>query len=97
MLVAEARRTESGFTFKVSPDELGADDFLASTEGAENRLEITLRDGAAVRLKGLGAGRVPTATAIFADMLDHARVIDEEREACDLNLHDRLMTTRVTA
>jgi homoserine dehydrogenase len=97
VLIAEARRTDSGFSFKVCPHELGADEFLARTEGAENRLEIILRDGAVVRLQGLGAGRVPTATAIFADMVEHARVIDEELEACERRPKHRVMTGRVTA
>jgi len=34
--------------------------------------EITTADGVIVALQGLGAGRVPTATAVFADLLEHA-------------------------
>jgi homoserine dehydrogenase len=82
-LIAEARRTEGGFSFKVSPHNLNCDEFLAGTRGAENRLEITMRDGSLVRLRGEGAGRVPTATSMFADVLEHARVIDAERGMVD--------------
>ncbi len=71
-LTAEAQRTEAGFRYSVAPRELAPDDFLAGARGAENRLEIATRDGAVLRLRGLGAGRVPTATAVFADLLEHA-------------------------
>jgi homoserine dehydrogenase len=76
VLLAAAHRTESGFSFAVQPMDLQGDEFLAGATGAENRLEIVTRAGEIVRLKGLGAGGVPTATAVFADILDHAWVID---------------------
>jgi len=78
VLIAEAQRTDTGFEFKVAPCVLAADEFLAGACGAENRLEITASDGATVRLQGLGAGRLPTATAVFADVLEHALVIDSK-------------------
>jgi homoserine dehydrogenase len=71
-LTAVAERTEGGFRYSVAPRLLLATDFLAGARGAENRLEITTGDGAIVALQGLGAGRVPTATAVFADLLEHA-------------------------
>lgn len=77
-LVAEAERTADGFRYRVSPQILEETDFLASTRGAENRLEITTVDGTVHRLQGAGAGRVPTATAVFADVLDHARIVESD-------------------
>jgi homoserine dehydrogenase len=77
-LVGEAHRAERGFSYAVAARELAADDFLAGARGAENRLEIALEDCTTVRLHGLGAGRVPTATALFADLLEHAWVIEAE-------------------
>jgi homoserine dehydrogenase len=74
-LTAVAERTERGFRYSVEPRLLAATDFLAGARGAENRLEITTADGAIIALQGLGAGRVPTATAVFADLLDHAAAL----------------------
>jgi homoserine dehydrogenase len=74
-LTAVAERTEGGFRYSVAPRLLLATDFLAGARGAENRLEITTGDGAIVALQGLGAGRVPTATAVFADLLEHAAAL----------------------
>jgi homoserine dehydrogenase len=77
-LVAEAWATETGFTYMVRPRLLPLEDFLADTRAAQNRLEISLSDGRLVTLQGLGAGRIPAATAVFADLLEHARVIESE-------------------
>jgi homoserine dehydrogenase len=74
-LTAVAERTGGGFRYSVAPRLLLATDFLAGARGAENRLEITTGNGAIVALQGLGAGRVPTATAVFADLLDHAAAL----------------------
>jgi homoserine dehydrogenase len=74
-LTAVAERTEGGFRYSVAPRLLLAADFLAGARGAENRLEITTGDGGIVALQGLGAGRVPTATAVFADLLEHASAL----------------------
>jgi homoserine dehydrogenase len=79
-LVAEAERTATGFTYRVAPVALPVNHFLAGTRGAENRLEITTADGTVTRLQGLGAGRIPTATAVFADVLEHVRVIEAEQQ-----------------
>lgn len=80
-LVAEAERAECGYSYRVGPQALASDDFLAEARGAENRLEIMCADGTVHRLSGLGAGRVPTATAVFADVLEHARILEEDELA----------------
>jgi homoserine dehydrogenase len=79
-LVAEAERVTHGFTFRVALVALPLDDFLAGARGAENRLQIITTDGVVTTLRGLGAGRIPTATAILADLLEHVRIIEDERQ-----------------
>ncbi len=82
-LVAEAVRTDAGFRYSVAPRELSVNDFLAGARGAENRLEVTTDDGSITALRGLGAGRVPTATAVFADLLEHASVLRTQTQLRD--------------
>jgi homoserine dehydrogenase len=77
--VAQAERTDTGFSYRVELRALPLTDFLAETRAATNRLEITTEDGGVVTIQGLGAGRVPTATAVFADLLEHARVIEAQQ------------------
>ncbi len=85
-LVAEAHRTLSGFDYRVGLRTLPADDYLAGTHGVGNRIEVTVQDGEQIRVSGLGAGRIPTATAVFADVLEHLRVI--EADAMDSDAPD---------
>jgi len=80
VLLAVAERIGGGFRYSVEPRLVPATDFLAGARGAENRLEITTGDGAVVALRGLGAGRVPTATAVFADLLEHASALQPVRK-----------------
>jgi homoserine dehydrogenase len=75
-LVAEAQATPTGFTYRIAPRVLALTDFLADTHGAGNGLEIVMSDGRVLTLRGLGAGRVPAATAMFADLLEHVGVIE---------------------
>ncbi len=74
-LVATAERDHGA---QVSPEWLDQSDYLAQARGAENRLEVTTRDGEVHRVAGLGAGRYPTATAILADLLDVSMAVREE-------------------
>jgi homoserine dehydrogenase len=69
-LIAKISRTGTGVAAHVAPVTLSPTDFLAGAKGAENRVEITLTDKRIIRLKGLGAGRSPTSTAVFGDVLD---------------------------
>jgi homoserine dehydrogenase len=79
-LVAEAMAGREGFNSRVVLHRLPTSDFLAGARGAENRLEITTVEGRLIELAGLGAGRFPTATAMFADILEHALLIDRREE-----------------
>lgn len=46
---------------------------LAGAKNEENRFLVTLSDGQVHALQGKGAGRWPTAAAVFADMMDIRR------------------------
>ena len=70
LLVAEISRRGSQVAARVAPTILSPTDFFAGTQGCENRVEITLANNRIIRLKGLGAGRSPTATAVFGDVLN---------------------------
>ncbi len=66
---------EGGQThYSVKLDPLPTDAFLAGARGPENRFVLKLADGSEQRISGLGAGRWPTAEAMFADLLDLHRL-----------------------
>ncbi len=60
--------------FSVRLVSLKQDDFLAGARGPENRFRIVFADGQEQTISGLGAGRWPTAEAMFADLLDLHRL-----------------------
>ena len=73
--VSEIRRDGKGrVSASVSLKALPAEHYLAGARGAQNRLLITLQDGQSLALRGLGAGRWPTAEAVMADILDIHRL-----------------------
>jgi homoserine dehydrogenase len=72
----EAHRSGKWFRYSVTLRSLPSDDFLAGARDAENRLEIETQSGELMRVTELGAGRIPTSTAVFAGVLEHARVLD---------------------
>jgi homoserine dehydrogenase len=59
---------------QVGLQQLFPDDFLASCNAEENRLEIRSARGQMKRLQGLGAGRLPTTASVMADILQLVRV-----------------------
>jgi homoserine dehydrogenase len=63
---------DGNFSVHVAP--LPQDAFLAGARGPENRFRLVFADGQEVLLSGLGAGRWPTAEAMFADLLDLHRL-----------------------
>ena len=69
-LVGTVKRTPKGALARVRCQILDSDHVLASVRGAENAIEIRLADGRVELLRGLGAGRWPTAHAVMADIRD---------------------------
>ena len=56
-------------------EALPADHPLAGARNEENRFLVTDRDGAVHAVYGKGAGRWPTAAAVFADVMDLQRAL----------------------
>jgi homoserine dehydrogenase len=48
---------------------------LAGAHNEENRFLVTCADGTVTKVLGKGAGRWPTATAVFADVMDAQRAL----------------------
>lgn len=69
-LVAEANRVPGGVELRVEPRELSADDPLALAKGETNALRIRGRALGELYLIGKGAGGLPTATAVLADVIE---------------------------
>jgi homoserine dehydrogenase len=71
-LLAVARLTASGLELRVSPTlvKLGAP--LADVRGAYNAVTVVGDAVGRVFFQGLGAGQLPTASAVVADMIDTA-------------------------
>ncbi|GAB4519656.1 MAG: hypothetical protein Tsb0010_03950 [Parvularculaceae bacterium] len=55
-------------------EALPPDHFLAGARNEENRIVVTLSNGEAVKISGKGAGRWPTAEAVFADAMSAWRM-----------------------
>jgi homoserine dehydrogenase len=90
-LIAEILRTDNAVTASVVPRLLSPSDFLAGAKGAENRVEIAFADKRTIRLKGIGAGRSPTTTAVFGD------VLNVWRDHCELHHAAENRSTRRSA
>lgn len=69
-LVAECEATPDGVVASVSPVALTCDSDLGRTEGAGNRILIETGEAGSYSLAGPGAGGMPTASALLADVLD---------------------------
>lgn len=72
--VGAVRRDGNGVKLSVKLVALPQDSFLAGARGPENRFKLSFADGSERRVSGLGAGRWPTAEAMFADLLDLHRL-----------------------
>jgi homoserine dehydrogenase len=69
-LIAEARRIPGGVELRVEPRELERDDLLAAAREETNAVRIRGRALGELLLMGKGAGAMPTATAVLADVVD---------------------------
>lgn len=85
-IVATVVRDGGATIATVEPRVLDADHPFAHTRNEHNRVIITRADGTQSVVHGKGAGRWPTAEAVFADLLDLTRgplaaIADLEEEA----------------
>jgi homoserine dehydrogenase len=71
-LIAEAQRVPGGVEVRVEPRELAHDDPLANARDETNAVRIRGRALGELLLVGRGAGAMPTATAVLADVIDQA-------------------------
>lgn len=76
-LIAEIKKTESGFKASVEPCELSLNHAFASINGAGNCLLIKEKDGRQRFVSATGAGRYPTTEAVIADLFDLYRLHQE--------------------
>ncbi len=82
-LIATARRTPEGIVGTVEPRLVDAHSPFADLPGSANGLLIRTSDGATSFVRGLGAGRWPTAQSVVADLLDLRRELRATRPALD--------------
>jgi homoserine dehydrogenase len=71
-LLAVARRTEEGLDLRVHPALVSCEDPLASVHGVTNAVAVEGHAVGRVLLIGRGAGQMPTASAVVADIVDAA-------------------------
>ena len=75
-LIARAKRSGNEIIASVAPEVPPPGSFLREAKGAENRIEIELKDGQVMRLRGQGAGRWPTAVSVVGDLHEVARLVE---------------------
>jgi homoserine dehydrogenase len=71
-LLATARLNNGQLEASVQPTLIQSDRALAQTNGADNIVTITGNALGRLRLAGAGAGQMPTASAVVADIVDYA-------------------------
>jgi len=74
-LLAIARNTDGRVEMRVHPTLIPANHVLASVKGAYNAVHIHGNAVGNIMLYGLGAGMMPTGSAVAADLIDLARDI----------------------
>ncbi len=74
-LLAIARNNDSRLEMRVHPTLIPAGHVLASVKGAYNAVHIHGNAVGNIMLYGLGAGMMPTGSAVVADLIDLARDI----------------------
>jgi homoserine dehydrogenase len=72
-LVATGRRTADGFELRVHPTLLEKHHPLASVSGVFNGVLVEADAAGRLMFYGRGAGQMPTASAVVADVIDAAR------------------------
>ncbi len=75
-LLAITRRSERGIELRVHPTLIPAERLLANVEGAMNAVLVSGDAVGPTLYYGQGAGELPTASAVVADLVDVARALD---------------------
>lgn len=76
-----ARRSEQGVELRVHPTLIPADRLIANVNGVMNAVMVNGDAIGDTLYYGAGAGMEPTASAVIADIIDVARVMDAAPEA----------------
>ncbi len=71
-LLATSRLAKGRLEVSVQPTLVRADSAVAMTGGADNIVAIEGDAVARIRFSGAGAGQMPTASAVMADLIDYA-------------------------
>ena len=77
-LLGIARRRESGIELRVHPTLIPTKRLIANVEGVMNAVLVKGDAVGATLYYGAGAGASPTASAVIADLVDVARLIDTD-------------------
>jgi homoserine dehydrogenase len=79
-LLGITRRRESGIELRVHPALVPIDRLLASVEGAMNAVQVYGDAVGGTLYYGQGAGELPTASAVVADLVDVTRLLAADPE-----------------
>ncbi len=79
-LLGIAKKTSSGVELRVHPTLIPAKRLIANVEGAMNAVQVFGDAVGTTLYYGKGAGSEPTASAVIADLVDIARLLDANPE-----------------
>lgn len=88
-LVASAVKTEDGLSLSVSPCVVMNDNPLSSAKGVFNAVKLDAGDLGDVMFYGMGAGKLPTASAVVSDIM--AIVTDKEKKYTEFLQNDEAL------
>ncbi len=74
-LLAIAKATDAGLEARVHPTMIPADSLLAGVDGSMNAVEVRGEFSGPTLYYGAGAGSLPTASAVVADVMEQARAL----------------------
>jgi homoserine dehydrogenase len=92
-LLAASRLSQGGLEVSVQPTLVRADRSVALTSGAANFVAIEGNAVGVLKLSGAGAGQLPTASAVLADVVDYATGRAALTFAAMLRMQDRTPIT----
>jgi homoserine dehydrogenase len=93
-LLAIAKERDGAIECRVHPTMIPSSHLLATVDGAYNAIYVHGRAAGSSMLYGLGAGEMPTATAIVSDAVDIARGLQQgaTKRRNALSIHNRFLT-----